>query len=434
MHLLTFKKGGVHPPEMKELSNSKALVRLPMPAELIVSTSQHLGAPASVIKSKGEHIEKGDLIAQSSSFISANVHSPVSGTIKDIVKTTMANSILCDAFVIEPDSEQPSLYNERIDYSSYDSAKLIEEIKNKGIVGLGGATFPLHVKITVPKEKKVDALIINGVECESYLTADHRLMLEKTSEILEGIMICRKVLNPARTIIGIEANKIDASCALKKEIEAKNLPIEVILLKMKYPQGDEKQLIKAITGREIPSGKLPLDVGAVVINIGTTYSVFEAIAYGKPLIERAVTVSGECIANPCNVVAPIGTKVKDLIDFAGGYSQEPDKLISGGPMMGFSFFDENTPIAKGTSGILAIKDKKDYRKTACLNCGKCVAACPIGLMPTRLYSLITNRRYEEAMANHLMDCKECGCCAFSCPAHLDLVQTMKLGKKMGRKK
>ncbi len=434
MHFLTFKKGGVHPPEMKELSNSKALVRLPVPSELIVSTSQHLGAPALAIKSKGEHVEKGELIAQASSFISANVHSPVCGTIKDIVKTTMANSLSCDAFVIEPDFEQPALYEERIDYSSYDSAKILEEIKNKGIVGLGGATFPLHVKIAVPKEKKVDALIINGVECESYLTADHRLMLERTCEILEGIMICRKVLNPARTVIGIEANKIDASCALKKEIESKNLPIEVVLLKMKYPQGDEKQLIKAITGREIPSGKLPLDVGAVVINIGTTYSVFEAIAYNKPLIERAVTVSGECISNPCNVVAPIGTKVKDLIDFAGGYSQEPDKLISGGPMMGFSFFDENTPIAKGTSGILAIKDKKDYRKTSCLNCGKCVSACPIGLMPTRLYALITNKRYEEAMANHLMDCKECGCCAFSCPAHLDLVQAMKLGKKMGRRK
>lgn len=434
MNLSTFRKGGVHPPERKEYANSKALVRLPIPSELVVSMSQHLGAPAKPIKEKGDHVEKGEKIALASSFISADVHSPVSGTIKDIRKVTMANSVTCDAFVIEPDPQQPEAFTKKVDYQDYSKEKLLEEIKDKGIVGLGGATFPLHVKITIPAGRKVDALVINGVECEPYLTADHRLMLERTKEVLEGIMICNRILNPARTIIGIEENKKDAALALEKEIELRSLPIEVCLLRMKYPQGDEKQLINATIGREIPSGKLPLDVGAVVVNVGTMYAVYEALAYGKPLYERIVTVTGDCIAQPCNVIAPIGAKVKDLIAFAGGFSKEPDKLVSGGPMMGFAFYDEETPIAKGTSGILAITDEKDYRKSACLNCGKCVAACPIGLVPTKLYSLITHARYEEAMANHLMDCKECGCCSFSCPAHLDLVHAMKFGKRMGRKK
>ena len=424
----------MYPPERKEYANSKALVRLPIPSELVVSMSQHLGAPAKPIKEKGDHVEKGEKIALASSFISADVHSPVSGTIKDIRKVTMANSVTCDAFVIEPDPQQPEAFTKKVDYQDYSKEKLLEEIKDKGIVGLGGATFPLHVKITIPAGRKVDALVINGVECEPYLTADHRLMLERTKEVLEGIMICNRILNPARTIIGIEENKKDAALALEKEIELRSLPIEVCLLRMKYPQGDEKQLINATIGREIPSGKLPLDVGAVVVNVGTTYAVYEALAYGKPLYERIVTVTGDCIAQPCNVIAPIGAKVKDLIAFAGGFSKEPDKLVSGGPMMGFAFYDEETPIAKGTSGILAITDEKDYRKSACLNCGKCVAACPIGLVPTKLYSLITHARYEEAMANHLMDCKECGCCSFSCPAHLDLVHAMKFGKRMGRKK
>lgn len=434
MNLSTFRKGGVHPPERKEYANSKALVRLPIPSELVVSMSQHLGAPAKPIKEKGDHVEKGEKIALASSFISADVHSPVSGTIKDIRKVTMANSVTCDAFVIEPDPQQPEAFTKKVDYQDYSKEKLLEEIKDKGIVGLGGATFPLHVKITIPAGRKVDALVINGVECEPYLTADHRLMLERTKEVLEGIMICNRILNPARTIIGIEENKKDAALALEKEIELRSLPIEVCLLRMKYPQGDEKQLINATIGREIPSGKLPLDVGAVVVNVGTTHAVYEALAYGKPLYERIVTVTGDCIAQPCNVIAPIGAKVKDLIAFAGGFSKEPDKLVSGGPMMGFAFYDEETPIAKGTSGILAITDEKDYRKSACLNCGKCVAACPIGLVPTKLYSLITHARYEEAMANHLMDCKECGCCSFSCPAHLDLVHAMKFGKRTGRKK
>jgi len=419
---------------MKSLSNTQPIVRFPIPTELVVSMSQHLGAPAAPLKAVGDHVSKGEKIGQATGFISADVHCPVDGTVTAIKKVTMANSVTCDALFIKPDEEQTDPFTERRDYSAMTSAELLAEIKDKGIVGLGGATFPAHVKMSIAPGKKVENLVINGVECEPYLTADHRLMLEKPYDILEGVMICRSVLNPTNTIIGIEANKLDAVKVLEDAIAEKGYPIKVMPLMMKYPQGDEKQLLKATINREIPSGKLPLDVGAVVVNVGTAYAIFNAIAYNKPLFERIVTISGECINKPSNLIAPIGVKVKDLVEFAGGFKEEPDKLISGGPMMGFAFFNEETPIAKGTSGILAIKDKKSYVKTACLSCGRCVAACPIGLQPTKLYALITHGRYEEAMKNNLMDCKECGCCSFSCPAHLDLVHAFKTGKKMGRKK
>ena len=434
MKLATFKKGGVHPSDMKSLSNTQPIVRFPIPEELVVSMSQHLGAPATSLKAVGDHVSKGEKIGQASGFISADVHSPVDGTVTAIRKVTMANSVCCDALVIKPDDTQTDPFTKRRDYSAMTSADLLAEIKDKGIVGLGGATFPAHVKMTISPGKTVENLVINGVECEPYLTADHRLMLEKPYEVLEGVMICRSILNPKNTIIGIEANKMDAVAVLNQVIKEKGYPITVMPLKMKYPQGDEKQLLKSTINREIPSGKLPLDVGAVVVNVGTAYAIFNAIAYSKPLFERIVTVSGECINKPCNLIAPIGVKVSDLISFAGGFKTEPDKIISGGPMMGFAFFNEDTPIAKGTSGILAITDKKSYVKTACLSCGRCVAACPIGLQPTKLYALITHGRYEDAMKNNLMDCKECGCCSYSCPAHLDLVHAFKTGKKMGRKK
>lgn len=430
----TFKKGGVHPADMKELSKGSAIQKLPMPGELVVAMSQHLGAPANLLKQKGDRVAKGELIGEASSFISANVHSPVSGVISDVRKVVLATGVVCDAAVIVPDEVQPEDDSSHFDWEKMDGKDLLGLVKERGIVGLGGATFPANVKFSVPAGKSVDALVINGVECEPYLTADYRLMLEYTDQVLEGIMIIARILKPGRIIIGVEQNKMDAVAVLNEHIARKGCPITVMPLKMKYPQGDEKQLLKATIGREIPSGKLPLDVGAVVVNVGTSWAVYKAIALSRPLTERIVTVTGDCIAKPSNFLAPVGTKVKDLLEAAGGYSAEPDKLISGGPMMGFAFYDEDTPITKGSSGILAIKDPVKHVKTACLHCGRCVAACPIGLEPTRLYSLITHGKYAEAMANNLMDCKECGCCSFSCPAHLDLVQSFKTGKRMGRKK
>ena len=430
----TFSKGGVHPNDNKVYSRLQSIERLPMPKELIVSLSQHLGSPAKALKAKGDSVLRGEKIGQAAGFISADVHSPVSGVIKEIRKVTLANSVACDAYVITVDENQPQDEAQSIDWKSQSSEQLLSTIKDFGIVGLGGATFPAHVKFSIPRDKKVDAFVVNGVECEPYLTADYRLMLEKGAQALEGAMICAKVIRADKIIIGIEMNKPDSIAHLKEIVKRKGYPIEIVGLKVKYPQGDEKQLLKATIGKEIPSGKLPLDVGAVVANIGTCNAVYEAVVFGKSLYERVVSVTGECITNPKNILAPIGTKVSDLLAYCGGFKQEPEKLISGGPMMGFSFFDTETPITKGSSGILALAPQKKVRSTACLNCGRCVAACPIGLMPAKLYRYITHGKYEEAMNTSLMDCKECGCCSFVCPAHLPLVHTMKTGKKLGRKK
>ena len=432
---LTFPRGGVHPGDMKDLSKDSPIKTLETPAELIISMSQHLGAPAVCQKAKGDRVRKGELIATAASFISANIHSPVSGTITDIRPVTLANSVCCDAVFIKPEPAEDDPTFDTKGYASLSGEELLGIIKDQGLVGLGGATFPVNVKLTVPIGKPVDFLVLNGVECEPYLTADYRLMLEHPRAILDGAMIISRIVNPGSIIIGIEANKMDCVAVLEDEIRKAGYPIKVAPLKMKYPQGDEKQLLKAVTGREIPSGKLPIDIGSIVCNVGTVNAIQQAVAFGKPLFERVVTVTGNCVRNPGNFLAPIGTKIRDLIEAAGGLVEEPDKLISGGPMMGFSFWDLDTPITKGTSGILALKYKgRQQRQTHCLHCGKCVAACPIGLEPTMMYNLITSGDYAGAMAHDLMDCKECGSCSFSCPAQLPLVQTFRLGKKMGRAK
>lgn len=431
--LRTFTKGGVHPSDKKELSKNASITMLPVPKQIILPLSQHIGAPATALKQPGDRIEKGELAGQAAGFVSANVHSPVSGTVKEIKKVTLATGAVCDAIVIESDTVQPQ-FTEIHSWKDLTSSELLAKVKDMGIVGMGGATFPTHVKFTIAPDKHVDALVINGVECEPYITADYRLLLEKTNELLEGAMIIAKIINPDRIVFGIEANKLDAVDILNNAIQKGNYPITVQPLKMKYPQGDEKQLLKAVLGREIPSGKLPLDIGGVVANVSSVYAIYEAIVYEKPLMERVVSVSGECINNPMNVICPVGTLISDIVEFAGGFKCEPDKCISGGPMMGFAYYDLDTPITKGTGALNFIKDEKSHIQTPCLSCGKCVAACPIGLEPTKMYALITNGKYSEAMANNLMDCKECGCCAFSCPAHLDLVQAFKTGKKMGRKK
>jgi electron transport complex protein RnfC len=430
----TFSKGGVHPEDNKVYSRLQSIERLPMPKELIVALSQHLGSPAKALKAKGDSVARGEKIGEAAGFISADVHSPVSGTIKEIRKVSLANSVVCDAFVIIPDEEQPSIDESCIDWREQSKDQLLATIKDFGIVGLGGATFPAHVKFSIPRDKKVDVFVVNGVECEPYLTADYRIMLEQGEQVLEGAMICSKIIGSEKIIIGIEMNKPDCIKHLSQLVKEKGYPIQIVGLKVKYPQGDEKQLLKATIKKEIPSGKLPLDIGAVVANIGTCNAVYEAVCLGKSLYERVVSVTGECISKPKNILAPIGTKVSDLLQFCDGFKSEPEKLVSGGPMMGFSFFDTETPITKGFSGLLALGSQKKYRSSACLNCGRCVAACPIGLMPAKLYRYITHGQYEEAMNTSLMDCKECGCCSYVCPAQLPLVHTMKTGKKLGRKK
>lgn len=428
----TFPRGGVHPADKKELSKEKAIERMPLPSELAVSMSQHLGAPATPLKKKGDAVAKGERIGQAASFISADVHSPVNGTVTDVRKVRLASGVNADAIIIKVAEEQPEPFSESYDWQKQSPEELLQVIKDMGITGMGGATFPVHVKLNVGG-KKVSDLVVNGVECEPYLTADYRSMLERGEGTLEGIMAVAKITNAEKISIGIELNKPDAISKLESLIAAKGYPIEVVGLKMKYPQGDEKQLIKAITGREVPSGGLPLDVGCVVCNIGTCYAIYEAVHFHKPVIERLVTLSGEGMNNPKNLLVPIGTKVSSMLEYAGGVKEETDKLISGGPMMGFAFADEDTPVTKGTSGVLALLPEK-LDVGVCVSCGKCVQHCPIGLMPNKMFRYIKFGQYQNAMDYGLMDCKECGCCAFICPAHLPLVQGFKLGKKLGRKK
>jgi len=440
LKILSFKKGGIHPHGRKSLSETVPILELPKPDTVIIPMSQHLGAPAIACVSKGDVVITGQKIGSGESFISADIHSSVSGIVKNIQSVVLANGIETNAVIIETDHSPEN----QIDFSSSDSeliekytqSELLTIIKDSGIVGMGGAAFPAHVKFNIPKGKKAKYLVINGVECEPYLTADHRLMLEHTHEILEGISIIAKIINAEQVIIGIEANKMNAAHKIEDLIDEKNLPFLVQPLKVRYPQGDEKQLLKAIIGKEVPSGGLPIEIGAVVSNVGTAFAVFEAVTKNRPLIERVVTVTGDAVKNPGNFRTVVGTPIKVLIEAAGGFKENPAKMVVGGPMMGFAFFDLEASVTKGTSGILALtKNNLDYAsETACISCGKCVMVCPMGLQPTRLYKFIDSSKFSDAMALNLMDCKECGCCSFSCPAKIPLVHGFKYGKKMARKK
>ncbi len=437
-NLKTFPKGGVHPHDYKELTNSVPIRNAIVPSEAIIPLQQHIGAPAKCIVQPGDTVTEGMLVGEASGFVSANIHSSIPGTVKGIEKVYLANGTKSEAVVVqlEGEFEQSGKELKRTDWEQKTPAELLDKVKEMGIVGMGGATFPTHVKYTIKKGSKVEFFVVNGVECEPYLTADHRIMLERTDDILEGIEIIRKILDPEVVLIGIEENKPDAISLMEERIESKGLDIHVVPLKMKYPQGDEKQLLKALTGREVPSGGLPLDIGAVVSNVGTVLSIFEAVVFDKPLIERVVTVTGDAIAKPGNLKVRVGTKIGDLIEDAGGFVKMPVKIIAGGPMMGFAQADLNAPVTKGVSGIIALSGEvvRIPRETPCLQCGKCIRVCPMGLSPTRLYKWIDHMYIKEALNEGLMDCKECGSCAYICPAGIPLVQGMKLGKYLAKSK
>ena len=435
--LNTFPKGGIHPRDCKEATCEKAIQNASMSSTAVVPLSQHIGAPAECLVKKGDTIEEGQLLGKSGGFVSANIHSPVPGEVKEIKNIYLPNGISTPAVVIEMQGEFSRLGKE-VPHNSWEGMSVEEltgKISEMGIVGQGGATFPTHVKLAVPKGKVCEVFIINAVECEPYLTSDHRVMLEKGKEVLEGIRIIQKILSPQRTVIGIESNKMDAVEHLSSLVSQAGMDAEVMPLQVKYPQGAEKNLIKAVTGREVPSGKLPLEVGVINANVGTCLSVYEAVVEDKPVIERVVTVSGGAIKNPANLKARIGTSFKTLIEDCGGFSEEPVKIIAGGPMMGFTVYDLDTPVTKGTSGILALtaKEIKAARPTACLSCGRCINACPMGLNPTKIFKLIDCNMNDESTDAGLMDCVECGSCAFMCPAHIPLVQGFRKGKKILRK-
>lgn len=429
--------GGVHPEENK-ISTTAVIEQMPLPQQVVVLMNQHLGAPATPIVAKGDKVKVGQLIGEAQTFMCANVHSPVSGT---VVKVDVAKDMLGfskPAVYINVEGDE---WMESIDRTpdikrecSLEPKEIVAKLKEMGIVGLGGATFPAHIKYSVPEGKKAEYLIINAVECEPYLTSDHRVMMEHAEEICIGVSILRRALGVPNAYIGIECNKpepIAVMTAMAKNFEG----IIVEPLKMKYPQGAEKQLINAITGRRVPSGKLPIDVGCVVSNVGTAFAVYEAIQKNKPLIENILTVTGKKIPSQHNYQVRIGITYNDIIKHSiGELPETTGKVISGGPMMGKAISNLDAPTTKGASSVLVMDESEAVRaqESNCIRCGKCIQACPMGLEPYLFSALVRNKRIEEAKQHNILDCIECGCCLFSCPANKPLTDEIRLGKNLVR--
>lgn len=427
----------MHPPENKLSANAHIEV-LPVPSSVFIPVGQHIGAPGTPVVKRGDEVKAGQLIAKSSSFVSTNIHSPVSGVVKRVDFQADSSGYPKQGILIDVKGDE---WLETIDRTDelkkefeLDGQTIISKIQDAGIVGMGGATFPTHVKLIPPKGMKANVLLINGVECEPYLTSDHRLMLEKPDEILVGTKLLMKALNVEKAVIGIENNKPDAIRVLTEKAKTFS-GITVVALKVKYPQGGEKQLIEAVTGKEVPSGGLPIAVGVVVSNVGTAFAVYEAIQKNKPLIERVVTITGKAVKKPSNFLVRIGTPVSALIDAAGGMPESTGKIISGGPMMGRAVATAEVPVTKGTSGILLMKEEESKRKEqiACIRCSRCVAACPMGLEPYLLMTLSEKHIFDRAEENRIMDCIECGSCSYTCPSNRQLLDYIRFGKgKVGQ--
>ncbi len=432
--LRTFSLGGIHPKENK-LSAGVKIVPAPLPKEVIIPLGMHIGAPATACVAKGDEVKVGTLIAKSSGFVSANIYSSVAGKVTKIDSVFDASGYKKPAIIISVAEED--VWEESIDRSpelvrecSLDAKAIIDKINEAGIVGLGGATFPTHVKLSPPPGSKAEVLIINAVECEPYLTSDHQLMLEHGEEILVGCTILMKALSVDKCIIGVENNKPDAIKHLSG-LCAQYKGIEVMPLKVQYPQGGEKQLIDAVLSKQVKSGALPISTGAVVQNVGTIYAVYEAIQKNKPLLERVVTVTGKSLDKPANYLARIGTPLKTLIEASGGIPENTGKIIGGGPMMGKALLSADLPVTKGTSGILLISQEESVRKPmrACIRCAKCVNVCPMGLNPTFLMVDTQQQDWERAERGHIVDCIECGSCSFTCPSNRPLLDFIRMGKQ-----
>lgn len=428
----TFRIGGVHPPENK-LSAGQAIKIAELPKQAIIMLSQHIGAPAQAVVAKGDKVKVGTLLAQAGGFVSANIHSSVSGTVAKIDSVVDGAGFQRPAIYIDVDGDE---WEESIDRSetlvkecALSSEEIVKKIADAGIVGLGGACFPTQVKLCPPPNCKAECVIINAVECEPYLTADHQLMMEHGEEIIVGVTLLMKAVNVDKAFIGIENNKPDA-IAHMTAIAATYPGIEVVPLKVKYPQGGEKQLIDAIIKRQVGSGKLPISTGAVVQNVGTAFAVYQAVQKDKPLFERIITVTGKSLTTPSNFLARIGTPMQQLIDACGGLPEDTGKIIAGGPMMGKALVKTDVPTVKGSSGILIMNQKEAKRGEAqsCIRCGKCIGACPIGLESYLLGILAEIGDFERMEKENIMDCIECGSCQFTCPANRPLLDYCRLGK------
>ena len=430
--LKTFRIGGIHPPENK-LSSDKKIELLPLPERVFLPLSQHIGIPAVPIVKKGDEVKAGTVIAKSGGFVSAAVHSSVSGKVVKIEEITDTSGYKRPAVFIDVEGDE---WEEHIDLSpsfsegsELSSTEIIEKIEAAGIVGLGGATFPTRVKVTPSPDMKAEYLLINAAECEPYLTSDHALMSEKGKEILAGARLLMKAVGADKIRIGIENNKkevINHLSALASDYPE----IQVVALKTKYPQGGEKQLVEALTGRRIKSGALPVSVGAVVQNVGTAFAVYEAVLKNKPLIERVVTVTGKSLKNPCNVRVRLGTPISELIRFAGGMPEDTGKIIAGGPMMGKAIVSPEVPVTKGCSGVLLMPANESLRKRTqnCIRCAKCVQVCPMGLVPSFLMNVSEFEDWNKAEKFDITDCIECGSCSYTCPANRPLLDYIRQGK------
>ncbi len=429
-----FSKGGVHPHDCKQLSAGAAIQRLTAPEVVVVPLAQHLGAPAKPVVEKGADVLKGQVLAEAAGVVSARVHSPVSGKVKRIFETPAASGDRVLAIEIANDGKDQWVEGVQLDAADADPAltpaQVLDLIKDAGVVGLGGAAFPTQVKLAPPPGSGVDTLVLNGAECEPYLTADHRLMLEQPREVIAGVRLMMKVLGVKRALIGLEDNKQDAFAALTPHAVD---GVEVKLLRTRYPQGAEKQLVEALTGRRVPPGKLPFAVKVVVQNVGTAFAVFEAVARRKPLVERVVTVTGGAVASPANFLVPLGTPVKLLLEKAGLDEERCAALICGGPMMGRSFRHRDIPVVKATSGILALTAAEftPREEQPCIRCGRCVDACPMSLVPCDLAANAEFSAAEDAVGAD--SCMECGSCQFVCPSRRFLVQWIRLVKAQRRR-
>lgn len=434
MKLKTFKLGGVHPPENKITANEPIEV-LDVPKQVSIVLSQNLGAPSVPVVEKGDKVKVGTLIGEGKGFISANVHSSVSGTVLKVDDVVDATGYRKKSVVINVDGDEwednINRTNDLLTEIKLNPEEIIGRIKDSGIVGMGGAAFPTHVKYMFPEGKSADTLVVNGVECEPYLTSDHRIMVERADEILMGVSIMKKAGKVEKALIGIEANKEDAIEMLSSKAKDHE-GIEIVPLKVQYPQGAEKQLIKALLNREIPSGKLPLDVGCIVNNIGTALAIYEAVQKNKPLIERVTTITGKNLKKGGNFQVRIGTPVKLLLEKLGeDLPEKTSKIISGGPMMGKAVNTLDIPITKGTSGIVLMDEKEAERNDVknCIRCAKCVEVCPMGLEPYLLEKMAEKEDFEGCETEDVVDCIECGSCSYTCPSSRQLLDYIRYGKQ-----
>jgi len=430
MGLKTFP-GGIHPHDNKIFSKDKKIEEMPLPQKIVIPLSQHIGAPSNPIVKVGDEVLAGQKIAEAGGFVSIPMHSSISGKVTKIAKFNHPAGALVNGIEITGDGEDKWIeLSSDENYMELSAEVMKERITNAGICGMGGAGFPTHVKLSPPEGKTIDTIILNGVECEPYLTADYRIMLEQPEDIIAGLKILMKIVDAKKGVVGIEANKPEAIKVFNNLLK-NDKNIKVVGLHLKYPQGAEKQLIYAATKRKVPNkGGLPMDVNVVVQNVGTAIAVFEAVRYQRPLVDRVITVSGKIVKEPKNIKARIGTFYSDLLEFCGGTIEEIGKVISGGPMMGFAIPSLETPMTKGSSGLLLFNkiEAQKKKEDVCLRCGRCVDICPMNLVPSLIANHVRNDDWDSAEKFGVMDCIKCGSCSYVCPSHIKLIQWIDIGK------